>query len=138
MHAHVRVSDHICRDKGRETAALCIGGTVWPVQDGDQVDPQWFHGGLAGTSSSLGTYAADFYGGRVAEPPSPCPASSPFRFHSTLAAPTPPRSTNVASIVPGQFASRRGIISPHCHRLIESGTERIVRTNRSNMFREAA
>lgn len=37
-------------------------------------------------------------------------------------------ATNVVSIVPGQFASRRGIISAHCHRLIESGTERIVRT----------
>lgn len=31
--------------------------------------------------------------------------------------------TDVASIVPGQFASRRGIISAHCHRLIESGSE---------------
>lgn len=65
-------------------------------------------------------------------PPSLRPLRRPIPLrYSTLAdspsrEPTHPRSANVAPIVPGQFASRRGIISAHCHRLIESGTDRIV------------
>lgn len=37
---------------------------------------------------------------------------------------------NVATIV--QLASRRGIISAHCHRLIEFGTDRIAHVDRSS------
>lgn len=38
---------------------------------------------------------------------------------------------NVATIV--QLASRRGIISVHCHRLIESGTDRIAHVDRPSV-----
>lgn len=64
-------------------------------------------------------------------------------LHPYIARATSPRSTilpsrdtragdgNVATIV--QLASRRGIISAHCHRLIEFGTDRIAHVDRPSV-----
>lgn len=91
--------------------------------EGDQVDAHNDFTGWAAVSLSPGTYAADFYGRSI---PIYVPRTS-----------LPSRDTRANRrrrhcVTP---VSRRGIISAHCHRLIEFGTDRsnLPLVNRPNV-----